>query len=237
MVWVHNHQTSSSTKHANTEAEVSDLVYREVKDAGPLSEKSTEVFKNANYVTIEKVIRTTVDDGDGNSTTSYEEYVVSDVNLKDGKDFTSEYTEALAGEEFEEEKVIDIDFEKAYGFEYTKKSGLDLLEELLTSNGIDGDLSNVTLDEEAEQTIGQKRYVLNDECSITGKLLENEEYEQVLEKKVFYQTMTNDDGVTIPDYFSVMVQFTDGTKTVTKSMYLQVSINNWEVEEGQDEMD
>lgn len=230
IMWMHYHP--DKTVHVGKEVEVSDLVHREIKDVGPLSEDSAAVFTKADYVTIEKVVRTTIDDGDGNSNTSYETYVVSDVNLKEEKDFTSEYTEALAEDEFADGKVKDIDFEKTYGFAYTDQTGLELLEKLLFANGIDGNLSSVTLDKEAEKTIGLKQYVLNEPCSITKQLLENEAYEYVLEEKVFYQTMEQKDGTVIPDYFSAVVQFTDGKQTVTKSVFLQVSINNWEVEEG-----
>ena len=71
-------------QHAN----VSDLLYRKEQNAKEfaLTKDYQEVFEDADFISVEKAERTTVEDTDENSTTTYQTYIVSDLNLKEQKE-------------------------------------------------------------------------------------------------------------------------------------------------------
>ena len=58
-------------------------------------------------------------------------------------------------------------------------------------------------------------------------MLQGTRYDELLENKVFYQTTETEDGKLVPDSITAVVQYRSGDETVTKSLFLQVSINNW----------
>lgn len=217
-------------KEQRTETVIEDKT-EESNISGPLSEEGEALFDNAKYLTVEKVIRTTIEDIEGNSNTRYDTYIISDIDLTSGTDQTEDYSEALVGGEFDKEKIQNIDFSDTFGIDYAKKSGWKLYEDLLSENGINGNLDDVIFDEDTYETTKQKLYVLNDRCDILDSMLENVVYDEVLESKVLYQTTESEKGVIIPDSFTVIAQYQKGNQTVTKSLFLQVSINNWNTEE------
>lgn len=57
------------------------------------------------FISVEKAERTTVEDTDGNSTTTYQTYIVSDLNLKEQKEKTEDYMLALASKEMDDSFV------------------------------------------------------------------------------------------------------------------------------------
>lgn len=199
-------------------------------DENVLTEESREYFKNARSLTIEKVERTVMEDDEGNVTTSYDTYYVSDVDCVNQSDQTEDYTKALAGEEFDETLIETVEFQKAFEVNYKNVDGWTVYENLLLKNGIDGDLEEITFDTETNQMTGQKLYVLEQPCSATDWMLQENHNDEVLGQKVFYQTMETSDGIVIPDYFSAVVQYKAGNQKITKSLYLQVTVNNWEEE-------
>ena len=71
-----------------TDANVSDLLYRKEQNAKEfaLTKDYQEVFEDADFISVEKAERTTVEDTDENSTTTYQTYIVSDLNLKEQKE-------------------------------------------------------------------------------------------------------------------------------------------------------
>ena len=72
----------------------------EEKEAEEEAVISTKQFSSAKDLTVEKVERTIVEDGEGNAQTSYDTYLVSDVSLSKGMDKTDSYAKAMADGEF-----------------------------------------------------------------------------------------------------------------------------------------
>lgn len=201
-----------------------------------LSDNYQKPFADAGSVTVEKVERTTVEDMQGNSKTTYQNYAVSDVDLKAQKDDTEDYVKALASDEMDDSLVRKISFEEAFGFSYDSLNGSEILQRLMERNGFDGSLYKVDFDKQTYDMTKQNLYVLKDECGVIKKMLKGVSYDELFESTVSYQTVKTEDGVVIPDCITATVKYRAGDKTYTKNVFLQVSINNWEETEGLDDV-
>lgn len=189
-----------------------------------------EYFEKAKHITVEKVDRMTVDDLDGNSKTEYFKYLVSDVDFINHSDDTSDYAKALAGEELDDSKVEKTSFIEAFGFSCENKSAWNVLWELLRENGFDQDMSDSTLDETAHELTGQNIYVVNENSSVLDKLIDGITYDELMESKVFYQTRDLENGVIVPDCITAVVQYRIGDETFTRTIFLQVDVNDLNVD-------
>lgn len=69
---------------------------------------------------------------------------------------------------------------------------------------------------------------LKDNCSVTKRMLENVSYEEVLDEKVSLRTIQTEDEIVIPDCLMATIQYRMGEERYTKTMFLQVSINDLE---------
>ena len=187
-----------------------------------------ELYQEAKYMTVEKVVRTMSEDGEGSCKIHYDSYIQSEIDLLKDTDTTIDYSEASVGEGFEVEKGKVSDFASEFSFDYKQKDGLDIYEKLLANEGIDGDLNNTSFDQNTYDKTNQEVYVLNSECSVTKSLLENEQFDEILSSSVSYQVIKTEKGTTIPEFFTATVQFRVGKKIVTKNLYLQIMINNWD---------
>lgn len=211
---------------------VTDLLYREeIKD----NELPESVFADyekslveANNILVEKVIRTTVEYTDGNYSTSYDSYVVSEVNFVKGTDDTEDFTSAVSAKEYDDSLIKQVSFNEGFGFSYEGISAFDLYKTVLEKEGFDGKLTDVTLDEERTKLTGQNNYIINSEGSIIKRLLPDYESKDVIEKKAYFQTIKEGDTEVL-EFFVALVKYRDGEKVIEKSIYLQVSVNNWEV--------
>ena len=99
---------------------------------------------------------------------------------------------------------------------------------IIEKEGFDGKLTDVTLDEERTKLTGQNNYIINSEGSIIKRLFPDYENKDVIEKKAYFQTIKEGD-TEVPEFFVALVKYRDGEKVIEKSIYLQVSVNNWEV--------
>src|SRR5574344_1070935 len=104
----------------NDGVKISDLVYRE-----EITETPEKVFASyekslteATNILVEKVVRTSVQDTDGNYSTSYDSYVVSNVELAKGIDNTEDFTDAVSAKEYDDELVKQVSFKDGFGFSY-----------------------------------------------------------------------------------------------------------------------
>lgn len=59
-------------------------------------------------------------------------------------------------------------------------------------------------------------------------MLENVSYEEVLDEKVSLRTIQTEDEIVIPDCLMAMIQYRIREERYTKTMFLQVSINDLE---------
>ena len=75
-----------------TDANVSDLLYRKEQNAKEfaLTKDYQEVFEDADFISVEKAERTTVEDTDENSPTTNQTYIKSDMNKKEQKKKTED---------------------------------------------------------------------------------------------------------------------------------------------------
>lgn len=213
-----------------TDASVSDLLYRKGKNAKEfaLTKDYQEVFEDADFITVEKAERTTVEDTDGNSTTTYQTYVVSDLNLKEQKEKTEDYMLALASKEIDDSFARKVSFEDSFGFSFKKRNGYEIWKKLLELNGFDGNLYKTDFDEESYDLTKQHLFWLKDNCSVTKRMLANVSYEEVLDEKVSLRTIQTEDEIVIPDCLMATIQYRMGEERYTKTMFLQVSINDLE---------
>ena len=197
----------------------------EEKEAEEEAVISTKQFSTAQDLTVEKVERTIVEDGEGNAQTSYDTYLVSDVSLSNGTDKTDSYAKAMADGKFDEALIESVDFTEAFGISYAGKDGQELLQDLLCANGFSADFVGLTFDKDTYELTGQNTFFLKN-CAVLEKLLESE-VDEVIKKEAYVQVMEDKEGNKIPEFFSAQVQYQKGGKTITKSVYLQVTVNDY----------
>ena len=197
----------------------------EEKEAEEEAVISTKQFSSAKDLTVEKVERTIVEDGEGNAQTSYDTYLVSDVSLSNGTDKTDSYAKAMADGKFDEALIESVDFTEAFGTSYAGKDGEELLVDLLTENGFSADFVGLTFDKDTYELTGQNTYLLKN-SAVLDKLLESDA-DEVIKKEAYVQVMEDKEGNKIPEFFSAQVQYQKGGKTITKSVYLQVTVNDY----------
>ena len=197
----------------------------EEKEAEEEAVISTKQFSTAQDLTVEKVERTIVEDGEGNAQTSYDTYLVSDVSLSNGTDKTDSYAKAMADGKFDEALIESVDFMEAFGTSYAGKDGEELLVDLLTENGFSADFVGLTFDKDTYELTGQNTYLLKN-SAVLDKLLESDA-DEVIKKEAYVQVMEDKEGNKIPEFFSAQVQYKKDGKTITKSVYLQVTVNDY----------
>ncbi|MDO5292759.1 MAG: hypothetical protein Q4F05_08415 [bacterium] len=232
VVWKFNNgELTTCSRREKVKQTVDTDISKDEMLIGVISEEGKVAFENAEYVTVEKVVRTTVEESDGKSNTNYDTYVVADLDIGNGQDVTVDYSNALLGKGFQDEKIESRTFEEAFDLAYTNKNGWELYEALLLKNGIDGSLDDVSFDTNTYEMTKQKLYVLNERCSVLNNMLDGVDYDNVLEAKVYYQIAENEEGVMIPDSFTAITKYKKGDQTATQSIFLQVAINHWESRE------
>ena len=214
------------------DVKISDLVYREeikVPNEVETIQKNYEVaLKEANHITVEKVIRTTTEDNEAKSKTVYDTYFVSDVDFEKNTDHTEDFTEAVSAAEYDEELITPVTFMDAYGFDYQGLSANGVYETLLGMEGFDDDLSNATFDRETNKVTGQNLFILKKDKNVISKLLPEYESKDIIEKQAYFQTLERN-GMVIPDYLAAVVRYREGDTIIERNIYLQISVNDREV--------
>lgn len=184
-------------------------------------------------VQIEKVCTVTSDDRKGNLDMEYTKFYVSDVNLKNSFDKTRDFSEAVGINFFDEEKEKEIEFTEAFGFSYESCENVsELFENIRNSSGFDGDLTDVTYDEEKYSFNKEESYNFNGDCSILHMLLDGMDYDELLQSNCYYTLSEEKDGVKYPCMFTAVVQYRKAGETFTKTVYLGIHYYN---EEGPDD--
>lgn len=217
--------TTESTVESIEDSEI-EIIAEKVRNNPVLTDDFTEILNVANYMTVEKVIRTMTENKDGSMNTQYNSYLLSELDLINYTETTTDYSDASVGDGFEIEKARETDFETEFGFDYQKMNGKEIYEKLLQMSGIDGDLNKVTFDTAAYDMTGQEVYILDKECSVIKNLLDNTGYDELIGSEVSYQIAKIADGVNVPDYFTAVVQYKVNEQVVTKNLYLQITMNN-----------
>lgn len=195
----------------------------------PISDEAIKALTEAEYITIEKVERVIRENSEGEYLTNYDTYLVAEFGVGTDAPIVCDYALAIADEGFDDKKIGTMSFVNAFDFEYQKENVWELYQKLLKTNGIDADIQNATFDAKSYEITGREIYVLNEGCSIIDWML-SEEYDEILEQRVHYEMTTLKSDVDVPDNFLATVKFRSGNEIVTKTLYLQVSVNEWEVE-------
>ena len=195
----------------------------------PISDEAIKALTEAEYITIEKVERVIRENSEGEYLTNYDTYLVAEFGVGGDAPIVCDYALAIADEGFDDKKIGTMSFVNAFDFEYQKENVWELYQKLLKTNGIDADIQNATFDAKSYEITGREIYVLNEGCSIIDWML-SEEYDEILEQRVHYEMTTLKSDVDVPDNFLAIVKFRSGNEIVTKTLYLQVSVNEWEVE-------
>lgn len=177
-------------------------------------------YKDTERVNVELVERTTIEDGK-NSETSYDTYVVSDVDFSNGTDNTADYHHELSESDELDIDGEDIPFKDAFGISYKGLNGYELYEKLLEEKGFSIKSLKGSLDEDFYKQTGVKTYLVENDAPIK-KLLAGETYDEVLNQKVSVGMSENG----MPEYFNVEITYRFEEWTITKSLYLQVSIED-----------
>lgn len=182
-------------------------------------------YESARYLTVEKVIRTQIENEDGTVETQYDSYLLSDMDLKNRTDETMDYSEASVGEGFEIDKGKQTDFISEFGFDYKQISGDEVYEQLLSTMRIKENLNEVAFDQDTYEKTGQRTYVLDQSSDVIDKLIQGVEYDELISSKVFYQVVEDEGNSQVPDYFVAFVQYKMDGQIITKNLFLQVTIN------------
>ena len=215
--------SKDKSKKETEEVAVEDVIEeeKEIPIGGGFDEaKATECINSKCGVQIEKIFMETKDDGAGNQKMTYKEYVVSDISLDSGSCTTSDYTEALSGEGFDESKIKSVDFVDAFGFSYQNASKLsDLTEQTRKAFGFDKDLSDATFDSEKYELMNEESYVFNSDSGILSSLLGDESYDELLQFTSYY-TLSKECDSKYPEMFTAVVQYKKDGIIHTKTAYL-----------------
>lgn len=195
----------------------------------PITDKAIKALEEAEYITVEKVERVIRENSEGEYLTNYDTYLVAEFGVGSEAPIVCDYVLAIAEDGFDDSKIGTMSFMDAFGFEYQKENVWELYQKLLAANGIDGDIQNATFDAKSYETSGREIYIINEHCSVTDWLL-SEDYDEILEKSICYEMTTLKCGVDVPESFLVTVKFRSGNEIVTKTLYLQVAVNEWEDE-------
>lgn len=178
------------------------------------------VYNSFSKLQVEKIYTETVDAGNGNRTMKYKTYYLSDVDIAAMTDVTADYTQAVGTEAFDSSKISGISFEEAFGFSYkTCKDLYEVMEKARLSMGFDVDYETASLDENKKNLLGEESYIYEKECSILEYLLENVDYDTLIQKKCAY-SVTEMDEIKYPVSFTAVVQYVKGNVTYTKTAYL-----------------
>ena len=178
------------------------------------------VYDSFSKLQVEKIYTETVDAGNGNQIMQYKTYYLSDVDIAAMTDVTADYTQAVGTEAFDSSKISGISFEEAFGFSYkTCKDLYEVMEKARLSMGFDADYETASLDENKKNLLGEESYIYEKECSILEYLLENIDYDTLIQKKCAY-SVTEMDGIKYPVSFTAVVQYVKGNVTYTKTAYL-----------------
>ena len=195
----------------------------------PITDKAIKALEEAEYITVEKVERVIRENSEGEYLTNYDTYLVAEFGVGSEAPIVCDYVLAIAEDGFDDSKIGTMSFMDAFGFEYQKENVWELYQKLLDANGIDGDIQNATFDAKSYETSGREIYVMNEHCKVIDWLL-SEDYDEILEESIYYEITTLKSDVDVPESFLVTVKFRSGNEIVTKTLYLQVAVNEWEVE-------
>lgn len=195
----------------------------------PITDKAIKALEEAEYITVEKVERVIRENTEGEYLTNYDTYLVAEFGVGSEAPIVCDYVLAIAEDGFDDSKIGTMSFRDAFGFEYQKENVWELYQKLLAANGIDGDIQNATFDAKSYETSGREIYVMNEHCKVIDWLL-SEDYDEILEESIYYEMTTLKSDVDVPESFLVTVKFRSGNEIVTKTLYLQVAVNEWEVE-------
>ena len=228
MVLIFFYNENTVDKPKEDDVQIENLVTEGTAEDNPLtvpcSSEYEKYFASAEYITVSKVVRTIEERPDGEIFTTYEEYLVSDIDLVNGSDFTEDYTVAMKGSEFNEDKVKRGSFSEIFGFSYEDKNAWEIYEELLALNKVSGDWSEGIFDEATYEITKQRLYEFEANEELWSYMLEGLVYDEIIDKQVTYQVMETKDGLLYPDCFVATVVYSDAGWKVTKSMFLQVIV-------------
>lgn len=184
-----------------------------------------ETFESANHITIEKMIRTTTEDEEAEYHTAFEEYVISDIDLKEQTDSSEDFSNAFDGEMLDEEKAEIKAFNDIFGFDYKNMNAWEIQEKFYESCGIEIHFKNATLEEGEGEDSQYQTFILSEDV-ISKDLLDQIDCDEILDKKVTCSCRNTEDGVMIPEYYLVNIRYTKDDLIHTKTLYLQVGIND-----------
>lgn len=231
----HSKSSNEPDTKVATEGEITEIVLDETEKTQEEGDKMVNeeqvktIYEKAKNISIEKVVRTVTEDDEGHSDTVYDTYIMSEIDFNTGNAVTEDYAATIGdNKEFCEDDISVISMEEAFGTSLDGLDGWQLFEKVISNNGIDFRFDDVTYDKETNDITGQNLYVFNSENDIIEQLLGGVEYDELMDKKVYYQTRTDEKGIIIPDTFSAIVQYKKGAMTVTKNLFIQVNINDFE---------
>ena len=179
-----------------------------------------ETYQATRNITVELVERTTIET-DTSSETVYDRYLVSDVDLMDGKDTTSDYHEALADPNNMDVQGDEILFQEAFGFSYKGMDAYEVYEKLLQENGLSMDFKKAAFDDDRSSLTGCSTYLTHD-SDVIKLMLSGETYDEITAQNVYVQV--SKDG--LPEYFSAEITYRYNDWRITKSLYLQLTIED-----------
>ena len=235
-------ETDSLTQEAVTEDEP--VVEDEVEEVETTEEKEDEKFMipagngfdkaladkamNAKeFVQIEKLFTEIVDDGEGNTKTSYSEYYASEVSLQKMKDTTTDYTDCMTEDGYIDENEKPISFAEAFGFSYEGCRDFgEFLDLARKCNGFDADLMDASYDEDKYELMKEESYEYVGDCSVLYKMLGNMDYDRLIKSEAYYSLNEFEDGTKYPYQFTAIVQYEKGGVTYTKTAYMGVVFYN-----------
>lgn len=152
---------------------------------------------------------------------SREQYIVSEVDLVKG---TDETIDRMTGSETFEQK---LNFKDVFGIDAKDYyEPFSLMKDVLKEQGINTDFLKASLDVEMYEITGQKTYRLENDSEIIQKMIENLDYDEILDSYCYFTVTDTTSGESYIQFIGAKVEYRKGNTATSKNLTLVTEVYN-----------
>lgn len=128
-----------------------------------------------------KIVSKEIYNDDSTSEFSQSQYIISEIDTIKGKDNTIDYLNT--SKTYEEE----VDFEKTFGFDIKNCNDVfSFVNALTEAQGFNNEYTEASLDSALYKYTGQKSYILENDSKILQKMIEEIDYDEILDTYCYF---------------------------------------------------
>lgn len=197
-----------------------------------LTDDAVTYLQDFDSLSVRLVEMSSIAGEEGKVNSTYDRYIMSDVDLTSGEELSEDYSNALEKDSVNDSMVKLTTFEEVFGFDFRDcRDVYEVYRKAIDAYGIDADLGEAEYDEELFQALGQKSYVLKNHVPLETKIMQGILYDELMESYCTYQVWEPCEGMMIPESFSVIVRYEKDHVIYTKTAYLELEIFSSKAEE------